>query len=237
MQKVQRDLLLGLLAQVVLLAVLSGTSGLGALGWAAGLACGAVTCVAVRVALARHEKDQLGPADRVTLVRAVLAGGVLALVLDAHPDVAAVVGLASLALVLDRADGEVARRTRTVSRFGAAFDMEVDAFLILVLSGYVAQDVGPWVLLIGLARYALWLAARLWPWLREAVPPRPWAKIVAAVQGVVLTVAAAGVLPSGWTVALLVGAQVLLAESFGHQVWWLRSHRPVPAAVPVGAAP
>jgi phosphatidylglycerophosphate synthase len=236
-QKVQRDLLLGLLAQVVLLAVLTSTGGLGAVGWVAGLASGAVTCASVRVALTRHERDRLGPADRVTLVRAVLTGGVLALVLEEQPDVTAVVGLACLALVLDRVDGEVARRTGTVSRFGAAFDMEVDAFLILVLSVHVAQGVGPWVLLIGLARYVLWLAARLWPWLREAVPPRPWAKIVAAVQGVVLTVAAAAVLPSGWTVTLLVGALVLLAESFGHQVWWLRSHRPVPAAVPVGATP
>ena len=235
-QKVQRGPLVGLLAQVVLLAVLATTSGLGVLGWAAGLACGAVTCASLIIALVRHDRDRLGPADRVTLVRAVLAGGITGLVLTRGPDVPVLVALASLAIVLDRVDGEVARRTRTASRFGAAFDMEVDAYLILVLSLYVARGVGPWVLVIGIARYALWVAARLLPWLREAVPTRPWAKVVAAVQGVVLTVAAAGVLPGTVTTVLLAGALGLLAESFAHQVWWLRTHRDAPVPVPVGAA-
>ena len=42
--------------------------------------------------------------------------------------------LSSVALALDGVDGQVARRTRTVSALGARFDMEVDAFLVLVLS-------------------------------------------------------------------------------------------------------
>ena len=42
--------------------------------------------------------------------------------------------LASVALILDGVDGKVARRTRNASAFGARFDMEVDAFLILVFS-------------------------------------------------------------------------------------------------------
>ncbi len=33
------------------------------------------------------------------------------------------------------------------------------------------------------------------PWLRRPVPPRHWRKVVAAIQGIVLTVAAADVLP------------------------------------------
>lgn len=235
MQKVQRPLL-GPLAQVVVLGVLACTSGLDVLGWAAGLASGAVTYTALMVALVRHDRDRLGPADEVTLVRAVLAGAVMALVVTRDPDVPVLVALASLALVLDRLDGEVARHTRTVSRFGAAFDLEVDAFLILVLSVYVARSAGPWVLLIGAARYALWVAARVLPWLREDVPSRPWAKLVAAVQGVVLTVTAAGVLQGTLTVWLLIGALALLTESFAHQVWWLRTHRTDAAPVPVVVA-
>ena len=73
--------------------------------------------------------------------------------------------------------------------------MEVDAFLILVLSVYVARSVGPWVLAIGVARYAFVVAGWLLPWLREPLPPRYWRKVVAAIQGIVLTVAAADVLP------------------------------------------
>ena len=65
------------------------------------------------------------------------------------------VSLATVALVLDAVDGWVARRTRTTGMFGARFDAEVDAFLILVLSVYVARSVGAWVLAIGVARYGV----------------------------------------------------------------------------------
>ena len=71
-----------------------------------------------------------------------------------------------MALALDAVDGWVARRTGTVSALGARFDMEVDAFLILVLSGYVAPTLGGWVLAIGLMRYAFVAAGWVLPWLR-----------------------------------------------------------------------
>jgi phosphatidylglycerophosphate synthase len=199
-----------------------------------GLFCAAVTCGLLTLALARHGARRLGPADRVTLARALLACAAAGLVADSFVSatpVPVLVGLATVALLLDALDGYVARRTKTASRLGARFDMEVDAFLILVLSVYVAASAGPWVLAIGLARYALGAAGRLWPWLRRPSPPRPWAKVVAATQGVVLTVAAAGVLPPTLTEAALAVALLLLAESFGRQVWWLWRHR-APVQVP-----
>jgi phosphatidylglycerophosphate synthase len=166
-------------------------------------------------------RSQLGPADRVTLLRLVLAVVVAALAAaDAlgHGSTPALVSVATIALLLDAVDGFVARRTGTASAFGARFDMEVDAFLILVLSAHVGRTVGWWVLAIGLARYLLWVAGLVWPWLRGPTPPRRWAKVVAAVQGIVLVVVAAGVLPTAGQTVLLLGALVLLAESFAHQV-------------------
>jgi phosphatidylglycerophosphate synthase len=136
--------------------------------------------------------------------------------------VAALVSIAAVALVLDAVDGWVARRTHTASPFGARFDMEVDAFLILVLSVYVARSAGWWVLAIGAARYTFVAARLVAPWLRGTVPPRYWCKVVAAVQGVVLTVVAAGVLPHLLAEAVLVVSLVLLAESFGREAWSLR---------------
>ena len=132
--------------------------------------------------------------------------------------------LSALALVLDAVDGWVARHTRT-GKLGAQFDGEVDAFLILVLSVYVARSAGAWVLAIGAARY-VFLAAG-WPlqWMRAPLPPRFWRKVVAATQGIVLTVAAADVLPAGVTTAALVVALVLLSESFGRDVRWLWRNR------------
>ncbi len=90
---------------------------------------------------------------------------------------------------------------------------------------YVSRSAGAWVLAIGAARYVFLAAGWLLPWMREQLPPRYWRKVVAATQGVVLAVAAADVLPPALTQAALVVALGLLAESFGRDVWWLRSHR------------
>jgi phosphatidylglycerophosphate synthase len=98
---------------------------------------------------------RLGPASSVTLVRAGFALGVAALVawsLTADMPVPLLVTLATVALVLDAVDGWIARRTGTVTELGARFDGEVDAFLILALSVYVATLFGAWVLAIGVAR-------------------------------------------------------------------------------------
>jgi hypothetical protein len=169
----------------------------------------------------------LSPANWVTLARAGLAAAVAAVVAASfgRPVPAAlVVSLAALALALDAVDGWVARRTRTTA-LGARLDGEVDAFLILALSVYVSRSVGAWVLAIGLARYAFLVAGWLLPWMREPLPPRHWRKVVAATQGVVLTIAAADVLPRAVTNTALVAALALLTESFGRDVWWLRRHR------------
>jgi phosphatidylglycerophosphate synthase len=230
----------GTIGQLTLLAALAASVGLGLAGWVVGIAFGLTTSALLAAAMDRADRRRLGPADRVTLVRATLVGGVAALVADSFgrpTPVGAIVGLATVALVLDAVDGRVARRTGTVSALGARFDMEVDAFLILVLSVDAARSVGAWVLAIGVARYAYVAAGRVAPWLREPVPPRYWGKCVAATQGVVLTVAVAGVLPVFVVDAVLGVALVLLAESFGHdvRVLWCRqrvTRMPVVACTP-----
>ena len=217
-------------AVLVALLLLDLTTRVTPAGWAVGLLCAAVLGLLVERALTRHRVTVPGPADRVTALRAVLGCALAAVVADTFTGVAAtplLVGLATVTLLLDAVDGPVARRTGTASTFGAAFDMEVDAFVLLVLSVAVAGTVGPWVLVVGAARYALLLATRLWPWLGRPVPVRYWAKVVAATQGVALTVATAQLLPPPVTDLVLLGAVALLAESFGHQVWWLLRHRDV----------
>jgi phosphatidylglycerophosphate synthase len=218
----------GLIAQVLLLAVLAGTGGLGAVGWIAGSACAFTMATALALALARDPGGRLGPASWVTLARATLAVGVAALAADSFTHdtpVALLVTLAAVALVLDFVDGWVARRTGTATALGARFDGEVDAFLILALSVYVAPACGAWVLAIGVARYLFLAGEWLLPWMRATLPPRRWRKVVAALQGIVLTVAAAEVLPLGLTQAILLAALVLLAASMGECVWWLWRRR------------
>lgn len=220
-------------ALVVLLALLWAGAGLAVLGWGVGLGCGVVVTVAVARGVRLAGADRLGPADRVTLTRALLACAVAALATESSPrHTVLLVVTASVALALDAVDGRVARATRTQSGFGARFDGEADAFLMLVLSVHLTSDYGAWVLTIGVARYAFWLAGLPFPWLRDPLPVRPWRKVVAAVQGVVLVVAAAGVLPIGPASALLAVALGLLAESFGRDVLWLVGHRHSRPSVP-----
>ena len=228
MRAVQALPVTGFVAQVLMGAALATTVGLGDAGWVVGITCGLILNAALARGVLRYRPQRLGPADWVTLVRATLAVGVAALVADSFDEPASVtllVTLSAVALALDAVDGWVARRSRTTSKLGARFDGEVDAFLILVLSVYVARSTGAWVLAIGAARYAFFAAGWLLPWLREPLPPRYWRKVVAAVQGVVLTIAAADLLPRPLTVAALIGALALLSESFGRDVWWLWAHR------------
>jgi phosphatidylglycerophosphate synthase len=215
----------GVGAQIVLLGLLWAGVGVCPVGWLAATGYAVVVAVILTVALLRSRARSLGPAGRVTLARAVLVGGVTALVTSrlVGADVPAVplVALGAVALALDAVDGKVARRTGTVSALGARFDMEVDAFLILVLSVDVALSAGPWVLAIGLMRYAFGAAAWAAPWLRAPLPPSRARKVVASVQGVALLVAASGLLPGPAVTALTGTALVPLTWSFGRDVAWL----------------
>lgn len=211
---------LGLIVQVALLATL----GVGVVGWVAG----AVYGIGLAAILTRA---RFAPADWVTLMRAALAGGVTALVAEsffAPISVTVLIAITVVALLLDAVDGQVARRTGTSSEFGARFDMEVDAFLILALSVYVAPILGAWVLMIGAMRYAYIAAGWVLPWLRGRVPPRYWRKVVAAIQGIVLTAAASDVLPRPLVTVAVAGALALLVESFGRDIAWQWIQRPTP---------
>ncbi|CCH31407.1 CDP-alcohol phosphatidyltransferase family protein [Actinosynnema sp. NPDC047251] len=206
-------------AQVLLLGVLGGTVGLGPPGWLAGTAYGLATWVLLAAAMVRAGVRSPGPADRVTLARGVLVGAVAALVADRMGEdvpVGLLVVFAAVALSLDFVDGRVARRTGTASPMGARFDMEVDAFLILVLSVHVALSSGLWVLAIGLMRYVFVAVSWVAPWLRGELPPSFARKAVAAVQGVLLVVAASGAVP--FATVLVELALAALGWSFGRDV-------------------
>jgi phosphatidylglycerophosphate synthase len=231
----------GMVVTAVLLGVLSATAGLGVAGLISGLITGSAGAALLTAARVRSDQPAITQADWVTLTRTVLIAGVAALVADSFSrpvPITALVTLASIALALDAVDGLVARRAGTATALGARIDGEADAFLILLLSIAVSRDYGSWVLLIGAARYALLIAGWLIPWLRAPLPPRFWRKVVAAVQGIVLTVAVSGV-PSRLAGMIAVAvALLLLAESFGRDVIWLyrtvagqRTHRVVRIAV------
>ncbi|MFD7614578.1 CDP-alcohol phosphatidyltransferase family protein [Streptomyces sp. NPDC059828] len=223
-------------AQTLLLVLLGTVIGLGPAGWLAGLTFTFATWAVLTRALRRSwpRRVSFGPANGVTLARTVLVGGVTALVADSfvsgspltgpfvsHPSLAVMVALTAVALVLDCVDGQVARRTGSESSLGARFDMEVDAFLILVLSVHVAMSLGPWVLLIGAMRYVFVAAARFLPWLNGPLPPSMARKTVAALQGIVLLVAGSGIVPVEVSAVMVLMALAALAWSFARDIRWL----------------
>ncbi len=164
---------------------------------------------------------RLGPADRVTAVRLVLTLVVSGLVLLSSVGVdvrTALCVVTAVALPLDALDGYVARRTGTASGRGARFDAETDALLVLALSIYVATSLGWWVLAIGAARYVVLVGQVVWPALRGPLRAAYWRKVVAAVQGVALLVAATGALPHLLSTVVVATALGLLVASFGTEV-------------------
>jgi len=185
--------------------------------------------------LAAHAPHRrFGPANTVTLARIVLICLLAALMGTAAPDedcLWLIAGFATLALALDGVDGWAARRSGLASRFGARFDMEADAFFLLVLSVLAWQwdKVGAWVLLIGAMRYLYVLAGVAWPWLRAPVPDSTARKAVCVIQILALIACLAPPVPHPLTAVLAAGALALLGWSFGRDVVWLWRQRRVPA--------
>jgi len=219
-----RGPIVGLAAHLILLMALAATTGISAAGWLAGTAHAVVLAVALGAGMRRTGMRALGPANAVTYARATLVGGVTALVVTSFETpvpLPVLVPLVGVALALDGVDGQVARRTNSSSRLGARFDMEVDAFLILVLSVFVAGTFGWWTIAIGAFRYVFVAASWALPWMNAALPPKFSRKVVAAVQGVVLVVATASLLPDALAFAAVAAALASLVWSFGRDVIWL----------------
>lgn len=194
------------------------------------------------VLLLRHWPDQsqsLGVANCITLGRAlvvaVLAGASAGFPALA-PHTGVLVLMALVALVLDGVDGWAARRWRCVSEFGARFDMELDAFLILVLCAllWVLDRAGVWVFAIGAMRYLFVLAMRPWPWLAAPLPPSQRRKAVCVWQVGSLLVCLLPGVRGGFALFLLWAALALLVWSFALDVRWLHRQRAVSA---VGSFP
>ncbi|MEM9452868.1 MAG: CDP-alcohol phosphatidyltransferase family protein [Myxococcota bacterium] len=120
---------------------------------------------------------------------------------------------------LDGLDGWWARRTRTATPFGAAFDQEADAFLVTMTSAALVQaELAPsWVLLTGALRYGYVLVVHGLR-LRGEAPRSTIARYVFAV--LVLCMSAAMLWPSPITRGALRLASALLVWSFGRSLWW-----------------
>lgn len=183
-------------------------------------------------AAAGHPHTRFGLANLVTLTRAggaaAFAGLAAAPALVAGPAGWAVAAAAAVLLALDGVDGWAARRQGLASDFGARFDLETDALSILALSALALAlgKAGPWVLALGLMRYAFVAAGWLWPRLARPLPPSLRRKAVCVLQLVALSALISPALAPPASTAVAAAALAALAWSFAVDVAWLLRSRP-----------
>jgi phosphatidylglycerophosphate synthase len=173
----------------------------------------------------RLRAPKFGAANAVTLARAALATLLVALLGTAPTQALAwvLVALGTAGVALDGVDGALARRRGEASDFGARFDMETDALLILVLAALVWQHgkAGAWILAAGLTRYLFVAGSWALPWLGATLPPSTRRQAVCVVQIVSLLGALAPIVAPPWSGALALAGLVALLWSFAVDVQWL----------------
>ena len=176
-----------------------------------------------------HPFARFGAANQITTARAILVALVAALIGEPpFPVVAASAVAASLAVTaLDGVDGWLARRHGIASAFGARFDMEIDALLILALSvlAWRYDKAGAWVVLSGFLRYAFVVAGFAAPWMRAPLPPSRRRQTICVIQIAALTLVMVPAIEPPVSVVIAAAALVTLAGSFLiDSVWLWRRH-------------
>jgi phosphatidylglycerophosphate synthase len=125
--------------------------------------------------------------------------------------------------LLDGVDGWLARRAGIASRFGARFDMEIDALLILALSvlAWRHDKAGAWVVVSGLLRYAFVAGGAAFSWLRAPLPPSRRRQTVCVIQIAALTLVMLPAIEPPLSAVLAGAALVMLSWSFLIDTVWL----------------
>ncbi|MCJ8139991.1 CDP-alcohol phosphatidyltransferase family protein [Falsirhodobacter halotolerans] len=202
------------------------TAVLTALNWEGGalalvMALYAAASMLTVQALAGHGPRPFGWANVVTTFRLAATCFVAAALITAARDldtgpVWIAIGVTLVALALDGIDGFLARRSGLCSPFGARFDMEVDAALILLLSvaAWELGKAGGWIVAIGAMRYVFVAAQAVIPKLRAPLPPSFLRKAVCVVQVSALCIAVTPVVPPAISAPLAGIALVALSWSF-----------------------
>ena len=180
-----------------------------------------------------HPFARFGAGNLLTLLRFMLTcliAGLAVQIAVAHAPLMPVVAWSFFAMILvatllDGVDGLLARYQGLASSFGARFDMETDALLILLLSvvTFTLGKAGALVLLGGAMRYIFVAAGYIWPALAQPLPPSQRRKIICVVQSGALTLQLAPIITPPLSEALAFAALLLLYSFAVDAVWSLRA--------------
>jgi phosphatidylglycerophosphate synthase len=175
---------------------------------------------------AHYPHVRFGPANHVTMIRVMMVALIASLI--GEPGIPGAAMAASVATgvmtVLDGVDGWLARKSRMTSAFGARFDMETDAALVMAMSILVVQyeKAGIVALLGGLMRYVFGMAGWWLPWMARPLRPTLRAKTITVCHMVGLSVALAPFVPASLSALVLGATTSALAWSFAVDVQRLR---------------
>jgi len=145
-----------------------GVTAVSSRSWPVAVAAALAFCALVLQAVGRWTgSGDFGLANVVTSVRVLILLAIAAW-LPRVPQ-GLLLGMLSVAFLLDAVDGAVARQLGTTSGFGSAFDTEADAAFVLVLclSLWLRDRFSAWVLVPGLLRYVYVLSLALFPGAQE----------------------------------------------------------------------
>jgi phosphatidylglycerophosphate synthase len=159
-----------------------------------------------------------GAANAVTLLRLLLIVCLAVIGREVPGHVAALIMFAIFAL--DGLDGWLARSRQLASAFGARFDMECDALLVLVgsLLLYLRGRLPAFILVPGALRYAYVLAIS---WLPGRGREQPRSLIGRHVFALMVLSMCASLWPfEPWHRPLALLTTLLIAYSFGRSVYW-----------------
>lgn len=117
----------------------------------------------------------------------------------------------AIAVLLDFFDGLAARYFNEASFFGQYFDMEIDAFFVLIMCSYyfLYVDFSWWILIPGILRYVFRLYTYFLPKENIKEEKKTYATVIAASFFVVLLI---GLITTGWLqyLILLLGSLAIL---------------------------
>lgn len=175
------------------------------------------------------QRGRFGVANTATTVRLLLTFSLL-LAYERLPELALALGALCI-LALDAIDGWLARRLGEASEFGAQYDLEADALLVLALGLLLHARglAGAWVLVAGLWRYVYILARIMFP--RSVEAPRTlfnrltYSLMLAAFS-------AAWLVPKAWSVALAALGTLGISVSFLRSFWFC--YGPTAVEIPEG---
>jgi len=193
-----------------------------------GFACGGLLVILFANEFLRTRS--FGSANQVTLARAALTALLYAAIGEraALPVAWFVVTTAAIAVTLDGIDGWLARNDGESTSFGARFDMETDALLILGVSilSWQHGKAGSWILAAGAMRYIFVAFGYVLPWLKRGLPYSYRRKVVCVVQSLSLIISLVPWLTAPVSALIaFVGLSSLLASFAVDVAWLLRTHR------------